>query len=72
MSDVNGADGNARSNWENLLRSMMGESAAREAMEALEASGFDPSQMAEAAGLPQDPAALRAMMAQIIAADALS
>lgn len=65
MSDVNGADGNARSNWENLLRSMMGESAAREAMEALEASGFDPSQMAEAAGLPQDPAALRAMMAQV-------
>ncbi len=62
MSD-SGSD--ARQSWEQLLRQMLGEEGAREAMEALEASGFDPAQMAQAAGLPKDAAGMQAMMAQM-------
>lgn len=55
----------ARHSWEMLLRQMLGEEGAREAMAALEANGFDPEAMARGAGLPTDPASLQAMMAQM-------
>lgn len=55
----------ARRSWELLLRQMLGEEGAREALEALEAGGFDPAGMAEATGLPMDPASLQAMMLQM-------
>lgn len=55
----------ARQRWEMILRQVLGEEGAREAMSALEASGFDPAQMAGAANLPSDPAAIQAMMLQM-------
>ncbi|GMA32118.1 zinc-dependent metalloprotease [Litorihabitans aurantiacus] len=71
-SDHHGADGTgdddaarARATWERMLRPMLGDEGAREAVEALESAGLDPSQMAKAAGMSQDPAAMQAMMAQV-------
>ncbi|TGO06162.1 zinc-dependent metalloprotease [Serinibacter arcticus] len=64
MSDPSSPD-DARRTWEQLLRQMLGEDGARDAMEALEAGGFDPAQMAQAAGLPGDAAGMQAMMAQM-------
>ncbi|ROR97526.1 putative hydrolase [Salana multivorans] len=58
-------DDAARQSWEMLLRQMLGEEGAREAMSALEASGFDPEQLARTTGLPTDPASLQAMMGQM-------
>lgn len=55
----------ARGTWEQLLRQMLGEEGAREAMEALQAGGFDAEQMAQVANLPTDPVAMQAMMAQM-------
>ncbi|ACQ81135.1 conserved hypothetical protein [Beutenbergia cavernae DSM 12333] len=63
MSDE--TDDDARRTWRALLRSMLGEEGAEEAMRALEANGFDPGAMAQAAGLPLDPAQLQSMMAQM-------
>lgn len=54
-----------RESWRALLRSMLGEEAADEAMNALEAGGFDPAALAQAAGLPQDPGAMAGMLAHI-------
>ncbi|PWD50312.1 zinc-dependent metalloprotease [Serinibacter arcticus] len=64
MSDDLSPD-DARRTWQQLLQQMLGEEGAREAMEALEAGGFDPAQMAQAAGLPSDAAGMQAMMAQM-------
>ena len=54
-----------RESWRQLLRSILGERAADEAMQALESGGFDPSALAKAAGLPQDPGAMASMLAHI-------
>lgn len=54
-----------REAWRALLRSMLGEEAAEEAMRALDAGGFDPAAMAKAAGLPQDPGAMSGMLAHL-------
>lgn len=59
------AEEDARRSWEMLLRQMLGEEGAREAMAALEASGFDPDEFARASGLPTDPASLQAMVGQM-------
>lgn len=64
MSEEMAAGGEGRRSWEMLLRQMLGEEGAREALEALEASGFDPDELARSAGLPQDAASLHAMAAQ--------
>lgn len=55
----------ARSAWEQVLRSMLGDEAAEEAMRALESSGFDPAQMAQAAGMPVDPTQIAGLVAQV-------
>lgn len=55
----------ARRRWELLLQQMLGEDGAREAMAALEANGFDPAEMAQAAGLPGDAASMQAMLGQM-------
>ncbi|WP_127571350.1 zinc-dependent metalloprotease [Georgenia faecalis] len=65
MSEVPGRHGDANEGWEALLRSMMGPEAAEEAMRAMRESGLDPDAMARAAGLPQDPAQLAMMLAQM-------
>lgn len=54
-----------RESWRALLRSMLGEEAAEEAMRALEESGFDPGALAQAAGLPTDPGAMAGFLAQL-------
>ena len=54
-----------RESWRELLRSILGESAADDAMKALEAGGFDPAALAQAAGLPQDPGAMASMLSHI-------
>lgn len=54
-----------RDSWRALLRSILGEEAADEAMRALEAGGFDPAALAQAAGLPQDPGAMAGMLAHL-------
>lgn len=54
-----------RESWRALLRSILGEDAAEEAMRALESSGFDPGALAKAAGLPQDPGAMAGILAQM-------
>ncbi|WP_454300114.1 zinc-dependent metalloprotease [Salana multivorans] len=58
-------DDAARRSWEMLLRQMLGKEGAEEAMAALEASGFDPEQLARTTGIPTDPASLQAMMDQM-------
>ncbi|HLS49720.1 MAG TPA: zinc-dependent metalloprotease [Actinomycetaceae bacterium] len=52
-------------NWEALLRSMLGEQGAQEAIAAMRAAGIDPSAMAQAAGLPSGGAELSVMLSQI-------
>jgi putative hydrolase len=54
-----------RESWRALLRSMLGEEAADEAMRALDAGGFDPGALAQAAGLPTDPTAMSGLLAQL-------
>lgn len=51
--------------WEQLLRSMLGEEGAREAMAALEASGLGPDELAKMTGSMPDAAQLQAMMGQV-------
>ncbi len=51
--------------WEEVLRSILGEEGAAQAIEAMRAAGLDPETMGEAAGVPSDPAQLRAMIAQM-------
>lgn len=53
-----------RETWREMLRSLLGEEGADEAMRALEASGFDPGALAQAAGLPDDPAAMAGLLQQ--------
>lgn len=52
-------------NWRAILRALLGEEAADEAMRALGSSGFDAGALAQAAGLPQDPAAMTNLIAQL-------
>lgn len=54
-----------RESWRALLRSMLGDEAAEEAMRALDAGGFDPGALAQAAGLPTDPHAMAGLLAQL-------
>ncbi len=54
-----------RESWRALLRSMLGDEAAEEAMRALDAGGFDPAALAQAAGLPQDAGAMAGMLAHL-------
>lgn len=54
-----------RESWRALLRSLLGDEAAAEAMRALESGGFDPAALAQAAGLPQDPGAMAGMLAHL-------
>ncbi|QCB93047.1 zinc-dependent metalloprotease [Cellulomonas shaoxiangyii] len=50
--------------WEQVLRAMLGP-AADDAIAQMRAMGVDPSAMAAASGLPADPAALQAAIAQV-------
>lgn len=60
------ADGEeAREVWEQMLRQVLGEDGAKEAMAALEASGFDAEQLAKVPGMPTNAASMQAMMAQL-------
>ena len=63
MSDDLSREGD--DSWEALLRSVLGQQGAEEAMAAMRAAGFDPEAMAQAAGLPQDPAQLTLMLSQM-------
>ena len=51
--------------WEEVLRSILGEEGASQAIEAMRAAGLDPETMGEAAGVPTDPMQLQAMLAQM-------
>lgn len=51
--------------WEEVLRSILGEDGARQAIEAMRAAGLDPETMGEAAGVPTDPMQLQAMLGQM-------
>ncbi|NCD20213.1 MAG: zinc-dependent metalloprotease [Actinobacteria bacterium] len=57
--------GNEFSSWEDVLRSLLGEDAAAQAIEAMRAAGLDPDAMGEAAGLPKDAGQLMAMVNQM-------
>lgn len=50
--------------WEQMMRAMLGEGA-DEAIRELQSRGFDPAAMAAASGLPDDPAALQQVVAQV-------
>ncbi|MDN5558875.1 MAG: zinc-dependent metalloprotease, partial [Ruaniaceae bacterium] len=51
--------------WEEVLRSILGDEGASQAIEAMRAAGLDPETMGEAAGVPSDPVQLRAMISQM-------
>ena len=65
-SAVPGADGGVPA-WEQMMRAMLGDGA-DEAIRELQERGFDPGAMAAASGLPDDPAALQQVFAQVQAA----
>jgi putative hydrolase len=65
MQPTGPGSGGDRDAWRALLRSILGDEAAEEALRAMESSGFDASAMAKAAGLPDDPAAMAGMLAQV-------
>lgn len=50
--------------WEQMLRAVLGDGA-QDAIRELQARGIDPAAMAEASGLPSDPAALEQVFAQV-------
>ncbi|WP_028050037.1 zinc-dependent metalloprotease [Cellulomonas sp. URHD0024] len=50
--------------WEQMMRAMLGDGA-DEAIRELQEQGFDPAAMAAASGLPDDPAALQQVVAQV-------
>lgn len=50
---------------EEMLRSMLGPQIADDALRAMRAQGFDPSQLQGAAQIPTDPAQLNMLMAQV-------
>ena len=62
-SAVPGADGGVPA-WEQMMRAMLGDGA-DEAIRELQERGFDPAAMAAASGLPDDPAALQQVFAQV-------
>ena len=62
-SAVPGADGGVPA-WEQVMRAMLGDGA-DEAIRELQERGFDPGAMAAASGLPDDPAALQQVFAQV-------
>jgi len=51
--------------WEDVLRSLLGEDAAQQAIESMRAAGIDPSALGEAAGLPKDRNQLMMMINQV-------
>ncbi len=51
--------------WEDVLRSLLGEDAARQAIESMRAASIDPSALGEAAGLPSDRQQLMRMINQV-------
>jgi len=51
--------------WEDVLRSLLGDDAAAQAIESMRAAGLDPAAMGEAAGLPQDRDQLMMMVNQV-------
>jgi putative hydrolase len=51
--------------WEQMLRAILGEEAAADAIGELRAQGFDPEQLAGASDLPTDPATVQAMFTQV-------
>lgn len=51
--------------WEALLRSMLGEQGARDAIEAMRSAGLDPDTMAQAAGLPEGGSEMALMLSQV-------
>lgn len=51
--------------WENVLRALLGEEGARQAIEAMREAGLDPAAMGDAAGLPTDPRQLQFMLTQM-------
>ncbi len=57
-------DGPLPSGWEGLMRSLFGDGA-DDAMRELREQGMDPAAMAAAAGIPDDPAAIEQIMAQV-------
>ncbi len=50
--------------WEQMMRAMLGDGA-DDAIRELQSRGFDPAAMAAASGLPDDPAALQQVVAQV-------
>ncbi len=56
---------NEFSSWEDVLRSLLGEEAAAQAIESMRAAGLDPATMGEAAGLPTNSDQLMAMVNQM-------
>ena len=54
-----------RDEWRHMLEALLGPEGAEEALRALEASGVDPEQWANTAGLPQNPQQMAAAMAQM-------
>jgi len=50
--------------WEQMMRAMLGDGA-EDAIRELQSRGFDPGAMAAASGLPDDPAALQQVFAQV-------
>lgn len=51
--------------WEDVLRSLLGEEAAQQAIASMRAAGIDPSALGEAAGLPADRNQLMMMISQV-------
>ena len=65
MSPDNSAvPGDGTPAWEQMMRAMLGDGA-DEAIRELQERGFDPAAMAAASGLPDDPAMIRQVVAQV-------
>jgi putative hydrolase len=62
--DNSAVPGDGAPAWEQMIRAMLGDGA-DEAIRELQARGFDPAAMAAASGLPDDPAALQQVVAQV-------
>lgn len=59
------ANDDSAKNWEEILKAVVGEQAAKSMFEAMQNSGMDIAAMASAAGIPQDPIALQIYIRQL-------
>lgn len=51
--------------WEDMLRALLGEEGAREAIEHMRGTGMDPEELSKWAGMPRDPAEFNQLMEQL-------